>query len=122
MVQPVAITDLYKLVSLAQPVATPDAVFFLQTQMREQEDDYATSIQRFDLHTHATTTWGTLSGKDNALAISDDQRVLTFTSEDTNHQRQVFAQSLTGGSPVQITFYEFGVCAYDWDAKHQVLY
>ncbi|KRL56299.1 alpha/beta hydrolase family protein [Furfurilactobacillus rossiae] len=122
MVQPVAVTDLYKLVSLAQPVATSDAVFFLQTQMREQEDDYATSIQRFDLHTHATTTWGTLSGKDNALAISDDQRVLTFTSEDPNHQRQVFAQSLTGGSPVQITFDEFGVSAYDWDAKHQIVY
>ncbi len=90
--------------------------------MRDQENDYATTIQRFDLHTRSTSAWGTLTGKDNAISVSDDQKQLLFTSEDNNQQRQVFAQSLAGGSPVQVTFDPFGVAQYVWDAENQVVY
>ncbi|GAB6093483.1 alpha/beta hydrolase family protein [Furfurilactobacillus curtus] len=120
MAKPVAVTDLFELVAMGQPVANDTGVFYLTTKMRQRENDYVTMINRFGFRTQTTTMWGTGNGSDNQLQLADT--VLLFTSEDEHQKRQVFTQSLAGGSPVQRTFESFGVAAFVFDTTRQVIY
>ncbi|GEK29474.1 S9 family peptidase [Furfurilactobacillus siliginis] len=122
MKQKVLATDIFDLIAVSQPVATSTAVFYLTTQMRAQQDDYATTIMRLDRETRLTTQWGTLSGQDKQLALTDDQQWVTFTSLDAHQVRQVYRQSLSGGSPEQVTVAETSVLSYVTNADATIVY
>lgn len=122
MKEKVLATDIFDLIAVSQPVATTAAVFYLTTQMRAQQDDYATTIMRFDRETKLVTKWGTLSGQDKQLSLTEDQQWLTFTSLDAQQIRQVYRQALTGGSPEQVTAAATNILSYVSNADASMVY
>lgn len=115
--------SLFELKNISQIVLTGDYVFYLETEMRKEENDYYASIYRLDLETKERRHFGDQGSKNTQLKLSPDENYLTYLSNDTKEKKmQLFAIPVRGGSAVQLTTEKNGVSNYLWVKDSQKVY
>ena len=84
--------SLFDLKSTTQPVVAGNAAFYVETEIREEDNQYFSSIYRVDLKTKARTLFGDSGSVNTQIKVSGDKKSLTYLSNHTkNDKMQLFA-------------------------------
>lgn len=115
--------SLFDLKSVTQPVVTENYAFYVETEMKKEENQYCSSIYRVDLETKERVLFGDSGNVNTQIKLSGDKKALTYLSNNTKDDKmQLFTIPLTGGSAKQLTFEENGVSNYHWLENSDVVY
>ena len=115
--------SLFSLKSVTQPVVVGDDVFYIETGIGEEENQYLSSIYRLNLKTKERTLFGDSGSVNTQIQVAPDKEALTYLSNNTKDEKiQLFIMPLTGGAARQITYEENGVSAYCWVGDSQTIY
>src|SRR5699024_5929423 len=115
--------SLFELKSTTQPVVVGNAAFYVETEIREEDNQYFSSIYRVDLKTKARTLFGGSGSMNTQIKVSGDKKSLTYLSNHTKDDKmQLFAIPLDGGAAKQLTFEENGISNYYWLENSQTVY
>ncbi|MBS4770357.1 S9 family peptidase [Carnobacteriaceae bacterium zg-ZUI240] len=115
--------SLFELKSVAQAVVSHDDVFFVETQMREKENDYVTAIKSVNRHSKVVKNWGDNGTVNTALQMSPQKAYISFlTNDNADKKMQLAIMALDGGSAVQLTSEKDGVGQYVWSIDGKYIY
>lgn len=115
--------SLFELKSLANPKIANNRVFFIETKMREEENDYFGEIKSIDLKTKEIRTWSPNFVSVQSFDLSPDKRWLTFIAMmKDKEKRQLFVMPMDGGSPIQLTNETRDVYSFYWHKENGALY
>ncbi|WP_018659764.1 alpha/beta hydrolase family protein [Allofustis seminis] len=114
---------LYNLKNVSQPLSAGNFIFYLETQMNKNKNEYETTLWGSDKKTQQRVKFGTDSKKYAALKVMPNQKQLSFLAldEETN-KMQVFTQPLSGGSAAPYTNEKGGVTQYFWTKENELIY
>ncbi len=122
--QPFKLTDLRKLVRLADPVISPDGnkIAFIVSKPDWRKDK---AIQNLDLINSNGTSLRTITYKREQisnLSWSPDGKSLGFISKDSETKKpQIFIMPMSGGDPVCITDSKTGVKEFTWSPNGKTI-
>lgn len=87
--------SLFDLKSTTQPIVVGNTAFYVQTEIREEDNQYFSSIYRIDLETKTRTLFGDSGSVNTQIKVSGDKKSLTYLSNHTeNEKMQLFSLSL----------------------------
>lgn len=115
--------SLFEMVSVSQPKVANGSVFFVETQMREKENDYHARVKSVDIETKTVKNWGDDAQSNYAIALNDAKTQLSFISNGHETKKpQIRLQHLSGGSSRWLTNEPEGVSAYLWSKNEKSIY
>lgn len=115
--------SLYDLKSVSQPTVWKDEIFFVETLLNKEENDYQTSIHSVNQKTNERIHWGDSGSINIEISISPNNKFLAYLSNNTkNKKTQLFLIPLTGGSATQLTDEKQGVSTYEWTSNGAAVY
>lgn len=115
--------SLFDLKSTTQPIVVGNTAFYVQTEIREEDNQYFSSIYRIDLETKTRTLFGDSGSVNTQIKVSGDKKSLTYLSNHTeNEKMQLFSIPLDGGAAKQLTFEENGISNYHWLENSKTIY
>src|SRR5699024_8788859 len=89
--------------------------FYVQTEIREEDNQYFSSIYRIDLETKTRTLFGDSGSVNTQIKVSGVKKSLNYLSNHTeNEKMQLFSIPLDGGAAKQLTLEENGISNYHW--------
>lgn len=119
------VTDnsLFELKSVAQATVLKDDIFFVETQMRQKENDYATTIKSVNAKTKIVKNWGDSGSINTGIELNPNKDYLSYLSNDNaNKKMQLKVIPINGGSAVTLTCEEDGVSQYLWSKDSKSIY
>lgn len=119
------VTDksLFDLKSVAQVMVARDEAFFVETSIREKENDYATTIKSVHLKSKKETQWGDNGSVNTSIGLSNDKQFLSYLSnDDTDKKMQLRIMNISGGSAITLTQEKDGVGQYLWAKNSKSIY
>lgn len=119
------VTDnsLFELKSVAQATVLKDDIFFVETQMRQKENDYATTIKSVNAKTKIVKNWGDSGSINTGIELNPNKDYLSYLSNDNaNKKMQLKMIPINGGSAVTLTCEEDGVSQYLWSKDSKSIY
>lgn len=122
MKKQITANDLYELKTVSCPIVTKKSVFYIETKIREKENDYDASIHSIDLITKERTIWGDTGTKNLDPQISSDEKWLAFLSNANSNTLQIKIMPLSGGSSFQVTFDEKEISGLKWHPNGKSLF
>lgn len=123
MIKNITNESLYDLKSVTQPTVWNEQVFFLETKMDKDENDYHTTIYSVHTETKERTHWGDGGSANVDMEISPNGKWLSYISNQTKEKKpQLFLIPLTGGSGEQLTTEKNGVSGYEWSSNGANIY
>ena len=115
--------SLFELKTVSQPVVFQDNIFFVETIMDKEENEYRTSIYSVDQKTKERVHWGDSGSANIGISISPNGKWLAYVSNNTkNKKRQLFLIGLKGGSAIQLTEEKQGITNYEWNSNGSGIY
>lgn len=115
--------SLFELKTVSQPVVFQDNIFFVETIMDKEENEYRTSIYSVDQNTKERVHWGDSGSANIGISISPNGKWLAYVSNNTkNKKRQLFLIGLKGGSAIQLTEEKQGITNYEWNSNGSGIY
>lgn len=115
--------SLFDLKSVSQPLVVGPFVFYIETAIDPEENQYTSSIYRLDLETNERTLFGDTGSVNMGIKFSPDKEKLSYLSNNTKDEKvQLFTIPLAGGSAKQLTDEENGVSNYFWLEDSQTIY
>ena len=115
--------SLFELKNVSQPIVAGDSVFYLETSIDKEENNYKTSIYQINPETKERTIYGDSGSTNTQIKLSPDEKMLSFLSNNTKDKKvQLFTMPLTGGAATQVTFEEEGIGGYIWVDDSQTVY
>ncbi|MFL2075524.1 S9 family peptidase [Marinilactibacillus psychrotolerans] len=115
--------SLFALKTVSQPVVFQDNVFFVETIMDKEENEYRTSIYSVDQNTKERVHWGDSGSANIGISISPNGKWLAYVSNNTkNKKKQLFLIGLKGGSAMQLTEEKQGITNYEWNSNGSGIY
>ncbi|API87931.1 S9 family peptidase [Marinilactibacillus sp. 15R] len=115
--------SLFELKTVSQPVVFQDNVFFVETIMDKEENEYRTSIYSVDQNTKERVHWGDSGSANIGISISPNGKWLAYVSNNTkNKKKQLFLIGLKGGSAIQLTDEKQGIASYEWTSNGSGIY
>lgn len=115
--------SLYDLKTVSQPLTLGDKVFYIETEIDKDDNQYVSSIYRIDLNSMERTFFGDSGNVNTHLRISPDQKQLSYLSNNTKTKKmQLFVIPVSGGSAKQVTNEENGINQYHWLKDSQTIY
>ncbi|GEL65993.1 S9 family peptidase [Marinilactibacillus psychrotolerans] len=115
--------SLFELKTVSQPVVFQDNVFFVETIMDKEENEYRTSIYSVDQNTKERVHWGDSGSANIGISISPNGKWLAYVSNNTkNKKKQLFLIGLKGGSAMQLTEEKQGITNYEWNSNGSGIY
>lgn len=119
------ITDksLFDFKSVAQTVVAGDEAFFVETRIREKENDYATVIKSVNIKSKKVTQWGDNGSVNTSISLSNDKQFLSYLSNDNADKKmQLRMMRITGGAATTLTQEKDGVGQYLWSKNGKSIY
>ncbi|AYM03870.1 S9 family peptidase [Levilactobacillus yiduensis] len=114
--------DLFALRPLAQPVSDGQRVYYVESQLDQQENASQAAIYSVQLADGSDRRrWSPAGITVSELALSPSRRYLAFTGTVADHS-QLFLVPLSGGAPEQITRGDADISQLIWEADADVLY
>ncbi|MFC6290036.1 S9 family peptidase [Levilactobacillus angrenensis] len=114
--------DLFALRPLAQPVSDGQRVYYVESQLDQQENASQAAIYSVQLADGSDRRrWSPAGVTVSELALSPSRRYLAFTGTVAEHA-QLFLVPLNGGAPEQITRGDADVSQLVWEKDADVLY
>ncbi|WP_208560568.1 S9 family peptidase [Marinilactibacillus kalidii] len=115
--------SLFELKTVSQPKVWKDFVFFVETVLKEEENEYQTSIYSVHKNTQEKVHWGDSGSANVEIDLSPSGKWLSYLSNNTKDKKpQIFLIPLTGGSAFQLTEEKEGVSTYQWSSNSAGLY
>lgn len=115
--------SLFDLKSVAQVQRAGSEVFFVETKLRENENDYATEIKSVNLKTRKVISWSDNGSVNTSISLSSDNKVLSYLSNDTvDKKSQLRIINISGGSAITLTQEKDGVGQYMWAKNGKSIY
>lgn len=115
--------SLYEIKTVSEPVVHQDQVFFVETLVDEEENNYQKTIYCVNQKTGEKVHWGDGGQSNTSLALSPNAKWLSYLSTNTdNNKPQLFIIPRSGGSAVQLTEEEQGVSTYKWTQNSAGIY
>jgi dipeptidyl aminopeptidase/acylaminoacyl peptidase len=108
--------DIYRINWLSEAEISPDGAraAYVLTTMREEQDDYRSSIWMLDVATGATRQFTAGARRDGSPRWSPDGTQLAFLSERGDDKRQIYAISTAGGEARKLTDLKTGAGVPAW--------
>lgn len=114
---------LFDLKNVSQPKAYGENIFFLETEINQEENKYETTLHSVDRRTKERKKWGDNGTTQTGLEISPNGKWIAYLSNDTKDKKmQVMVMPLDGGSAVQLSKEEEGVSSYEWTENSASVY
>ncbi|SFK74732.1 Dipeptidyl aminopeptidase/acylaminoacyl peptidase [Marinilactibacillus piezotolerans] len=115
--------SLFELKTVSQPIVWQDSVFFVETSMDKEENEYQTSIYSVNQNTKEQIHWGDSGSVNVEISISPNGKWLAYLSNNTkNKKTQLFLIALKGGSAIQLTDEKQGIASYEWTSNGSGIY
>lgn len=115
--------SLFELKNVSQPLVVGENVFYLETEIAKEENEYVSTIYRINLKTKERTRFGDSGSVNSQMKISPDKETLTYLSNNSkNKKMQLFAIPLTGGAANQLTTEKNGISNYLWVKESSTIY
>ncbi|MFL2094536.1 S9 family peptidase [Marinilactibacillus psychrotolerans] len=115
--------SLFALKTVSQPVVYQDNIFFVETIMDKEENEYRSSIYSVDQNTKERVHWGDSGSANIGISISPNGKWLAYVSNNTkNKKKQLFLIGLKGGSAMQLTEEKQGITNYEWNSNGSGIY
>lgn len=115
--------SLFDLKTVSQPKVWKDHVFFVETDLKEETNEYRTSIYSVHQKTEEKTHWGDSGSANVEISVSPNGKWLAYLSNNTEDKKtQIFLISLSGGSAFQLTSEKNGVFSYEWTSNSASVY
>lgn len=119
----ITIESLFEMKSVSQPLSLGEDAFYIETEIKQDENQYVSSIYRINLETKERTLYGDSGSVNTQIDLSPDQKQLAYLSNDTESEKmQLFVIPVTGGSAKQVTFEENGISNYHWLNDNKTIY
>ena len=117
------LNSLYELKSVAAPTMNDKGtVVYVQTQMRQAENDYISDLYAYNIYTKATAQWTFAQKGANYHPLwSPDGQKLAFLSSRTG-KAQLYLFNELGGEPQKLTDLPQGVDSFIWDETGSTIY
>lgn len=115
--------SLFDLKNVTQPVVVGDDVYYVETEIDQEENNYLSSIYRLNLNTKEITLFGDTGDKNLQIKLTPDKKNLAYLSNNTvDEKMQLFIMPLDGGAAKQITEEKNGISNYLFVADSQTIY
>lgn len=115
--------SLFELKNASQPIAWNDTLFYLETQIDQEENLYRTTVKSIERTTKQQRNWGDGGSLNTAVQISPNKKWLSYLSNDNKEKKmQLKVMPLDGGSAFQLTDEKEGLSNYFWTNNGASIY
>lgn len=120
--QKITNASLFDLKSVAQPVVVDEDVFFIETTIDEETNQYQSAILSINTRTNQLRQWGTQGHQHDHLQVSPNQEWLSFVSKDASSETTTLWIMPLSGGKAQAVVSEKGVQHYFWLSDSSAIY
>ncbi|RLK63362.1 S9 family peptidase [Atopobacter sp. AH10] len=102
--------SLFALKNVSQPHVKNGLIYFMETQIDEEKNRYATAIKSLNLASSDIQIWGLANGYDRLPKLTKNGKYLAFLGQkDGESKSQIFVMATSGGAAYAVTDEKEGV-------------